>query len=42
LQAVIDRDPEAAAQIMKDHLEKASQILSASEQEETPNKEKDT
>ncbi len=42
LQAVIDRDPEAAAQIMKDHLEKASQILSASEQEETPNEEKDT
>jgi GntR family transcriptional repressor for pyruvate dehydrogenase complex len=33
LQAVIARDPEAAAQAMKEHLDKAYQIMSASEPE---------
>ncbi len=37
LQAVLDRDPEAAARVMKEHLEKACQILSANEQEESTN-----
>jgi len=35
LQAVIARDPEAAAQAMKEHLDKAYQIMSASEPEKT-------
>lgn len=35
LQAVIARDPEAAAQAMKEHLDKAYQILSASEPAKT-------
>jgi GntR family transcriptional repressor for pyruvate dehydrogenase complex len=35
LQAVIARDPEAAARAMKEHLDKAYQIMSASEPEKT-------
>jgi len=35
LQAVITRDPEAAARAMKEHLDKAYQIMSASEPEKT-------
>jgi len=35
LQAILDRDPEAAAQAMKEHLEKAYQILTASEPDKT-------
>jgi GntR family transcriptional repressor for pyruvate dehydrogenase complex len=35
LRAVIARDPEAAAQAMKEHLDKAYQIMSASEPETT-------
>ena len=31
LQAIIARDPETAAQAMKEHLDKAYQIMSASE-----------
>jgi len=37
LQAVLDRDPPAAAQAMKEHLEKAYQILTASEPEKAAN-----